>query len=85
VNLYRERFAHHGHGTPEQAIVGLGGHAFIAERSQDAVRQFRPYFEVAVFTRSPAPAPARGSDSPWSWSTPASTPMAVCARLASRP
>ena len=31
VNLYRERFAHYGHGTPEQAIVGLGGHAFIAE------------------------------------------------------
>ena len=45
VNLYRERFAHYGHGTPEQAIVGLGGHAFIAARSQDAVRRFRPYFE----------------------------------------
>ena len=45
VNLYRERFAHYGHGTPEQAIVGLGGHAFIAKRSQDAVRTFRPYFE----------------------------------------
>ena len=40
-----ERFAHYGHGTPEQAIVGLGGHAFIAARSQDAVRRFRPYFE----------------------------------------
>jgi putative FMN-dependent luciferase-like monooxygenase len=45
VNLYRERFAHHGHGTPEQAIVGLGGHAYIAKRSQDAVSTFRPYFE----------------------------------------
>jgi putative FMN-dependent luciferase-like monooxygenase len=45
VNLYRQRFAHHGHGTPEQAIVGLGGHAFIAKRSQDAVSRFRPYFE----------------------------------------
>ncbi len=45
MDLYRERFAHHGHGTPEQAIVGLGGHAFIAPRSQDAVRRFRPYFE----------------------------------------
>jgi len=45
VNLYRQRFAHYGHGTPEQAIVGLGGHAFIAERSQDAMRRFRPYFE----------------------------------------
>ena len=45
VNLYRQRFAHYGHGTPEQAIVGLGGQAFIAKRSQDAVRRFRPYFE----------------------------------------
>src|SRR3954465_1134938 len=45
VNLYRERFAHHGHGMPEQAIVGLGGQAFIAPRSQDAVRAFRPFFE----------------------------------------
>ena len=45
VNFYRERFAHYGHGTPEQAIVGLGGHAFIARRSQDAVSAFRPYFE----------------------------------------
>src|ERR1700683_4330570 len=45
VNFYRERFAHYGHGTPRQPIVGLGGHAFIAKRSQDAVRGFRPYFE----------------------------------------
>src|SRR5258708_77795 len=45
VNFYRERFAHHGHGTPEQAIVGLGGQAFIAKRSQDAVERFLPYFE----------------------------------------
>jgi putative FMN-dependent luciferase-like monooxygenase len=45
VNLYRERFAFHGHGTPEQAIVGLGGHAFIQRNSQDAVNKFRPYFE----------------------------------------
>jgi len=37
VNFYRERFAYHGHGSPEQAIVGLG--------SQDAVSAFRPYFE----------------------------------------
>src|SRR3954454_15772692 len=45
VKLYRERFAHYGHGTPEQAIVGLGGQAFIAKRSQDAVKGFRPFFE----------------------------------------
>ena len=45
VNLYRDRFAHYGHGTREQAIVGLGGQAHIAKRSQDAVTRFRPYFE----------------------------------------
>ena len=45
VNFYRERFEHYGHGTKEQAIVGLGGHAFIARDSQDAHAQFRPFFE----------------------------------------
>ncbi|WUD71098.1 LLM class flavin-dependent oxidoreductase [Streptomyces sp. NBC_00510] len=45
VAFYRQRFAHHGHGTPEQAVVGLGGQAHIARRSQDAVAAFRPYFE----------------------------------------
>ncbi|SNT59438.1 CE1758 family FMN-dependent luciferase-like monooxygenase [Actinacidiphila glaucinigra] len=46
VSFYRDRFAHHGHGTREQAIVGLGGHAFIAANSQDADRRFRPYFDA---------------------------------------
>jgi putative FMN-dependent luciferase-like monooxygenase len=45
VNFYRERFEHYGHGSKEQAIVGLGGHAFIAKNSQDAYAQFRPFFE----------------------------------------
>lgn len=45
VNFYRERFEHYGHGTKEQAVVGLGGYAFIAKRSQDAYGRFRPYFE----------------------------------------
>ncbi|WP_396652817.1 LLM class flavin-dependent oxidoreductase [Microbacterium sp. Marseille-Q6965] len=47
INLYRQRYAHYGHGTPEQAIVGLGGQAFMAKNSQDAVSQFRPYFDNA--------------------------------------
>ena len=45
VNLYRQRFEHYGHGTAAQAIVGLGGMSFIARNSQDAVAQFKPYFE----------------------------------------
>src|ERR1700755_73774 len=45
VDLYRQRFEHYGHGTADQAIVGLGGLSFIAKRSQDAINTFRPYYE----------------------------------------
>jgi putative FMN-dependent luciferase-like monooxygenase len=31
VNYYRQRFEHYGHGSADQAIVGLGGQAFIPE------------------------------------------------------
>jgi len=55
INFYRERFAHYGHGTPEQAIVGLGGQVFINKNSQDAVKQFRPYFDNApVYGHGPS-------------------------------
>ncbi len=47
VDLYRRRFEHYGHGTADQAIVGLGGQAFIRHDSQAAVREFRPYFDHA--------------------------------------
>ena len=36
VGLYRERFEHYGHGTADQAIVGLGGQVFMRPNSQDA-------------------------------------------------
>ncbi|MEU9026356.1 CE1758 family FMN-dependent luciferase-like monooxygenase [Streptomyces sp. NPDC048383] len=45
VALYRDRYAEHGHGAAEQAVVGLGGQVFVRARSQDAVREFRPYFD----------------------------------------
>jgi putative FMN-dependent luciferase-like monooxygenase len=55
IALYRERFAHYGHGTPEQAIVGLGGQVFMRRNSQDAVREFRPYFDNApVYGHGPS-------------------------------
>jgi len=55
VGFYRDRFEHHGHGTRDQAIVGLGGQAFIRPSSQDAVREFRPYFDNApVYGHGPA-------------------------------
>lgn len=45
VDFYRQRFEHYGHGRAQDAIVGLGGQAFIAKRSQDAYNEFRPHFE----------------------------------------
>ena len=55
IALYRQRYAHYGHGTPEQAIVGLGGQVFMRANSQDAVREFRPYFDNApVYGHGPS-------------------------------
>jgi putative FMN-dependent luciferase-like monooxygenase len=55
IELYRTRFAHYGHGTEEQAIVGLGGQLFMRPNSQDAVREFRPYFDEApVYGHGPS-------------------------------
>jgi putative FMN-dependent luciferase-like monooxygenase len=47
IELYRTRFEHYGHGRADQAIVGLGGQVFMRPNSQDAVREFRPYFDHA--------------------------------------
>lgn len=55
IALYRQRFEHHGHGTAAQAIVGLGGQVFMRKNSQDAVRDFRPYFDNApVYGHGPS-------------------------------
>jgi putative FMN-dependent luciferase-like monooxygenase len=47
VALYRRRFEHYGHGPADKAIVGLGGQVFMRPNSQDAIREFRPYFDKA--------------------------------------
>ncbi len=55
VEFYRRRFEHHGHGPADQAIVGLGGQVFMRRNSQDAVREFRPYFDNApVYGHGPS-------------------------------
>ncbi|WP_411721057.1 LLM class flavin-dependent oxidoreductase [Mycetocola sp.] len=55
VAFYRQRFEHYGHGRADQAIVGLGGQAFMRKNSQDAVREFRPYFDNApVYGHGPS-------------------------------
>jgi len=33
IRFYRQRYAHYGHGTEKQAIVGLGGQAYLARNS----------------------------------------------------
>ena len=52
VEFYRRRFEHYGHGRADQAIVGLGGQVFMRKNSQDAVREFRPYFDNAPGLRA---------------------------------
>jgi putative FMN-dependent luciferase-like monooxygenase len=55
IDLYRRRFEHYGHGPADQAIVGLGGQVFMRKNSQDAVREFRPYFDNApVYGHGPS-------------------------------
>ena len=55
VEFYRQRFEHHGHGPAHRAIVGLGGQVFMHKNSQEAVRQFRPYFDNApVYGHGPS-------------------------------
>jgi putative FMN-dependent luciferase-like monooxygenase len=55
IGYYRQRFEHYGHGSADQAIVGLGGQAFMRAKSQDAVREFRPYFDNApVYGHGPS-------------------------------
>src|SRR4051794_36709683 len=55
VEFYRRRYAHYGHGSADQAIVGLGGQVFMRKNSQDAVKEFRPYFDNApVYGHGPS-------------------------------
>ena len=55
IRFYRQRFAHYGHGTEKQAIVGLGGQAYLAKNSQDAKSEFLPYFnEAPVYGHGPS-------------------------------
>ncbi|MGP4994643.1 LLM class flavin-dependent oxidoreductase [Glutamicibacter ardleyensis] len=55
IDLYRERYEHYGHGKAHQAVVGLGGQFFMAKDSQQAVKEFRPYFDNApVYGNGPS-------------------------------
>ncbi|WP_344198369.1 CE1758 family FMN-dependent luciferase-like monooxygenase [Rarobacter faecitabidus] len=51
IALYRRRFEHYGHGTQEQAIVGVGAQLFARPKSQDAISEFRPYYDNSAVYR----------------------------------
>src|SRR6478735_6483064 len=45
----------YGHGKAEDAIVGLGGQVYLARTHEQAVREFRPYFDNApVYGHGPS-------------------------------
>ncbi|MGW0086280.1 CE1758 family FMN-dependent luciferase-like monooxygenase [Streptomyces sp. NPDC003393] len=54
VDLYRRRFEHYGHGRADQAVVGLAAHIFVRRSSQEAVREFRPYYDNSVYGGGPS-------------------------------
>ncbi len=55
VEFYRSRFEHYGHGSAEDAIVGLGGQVYMAKTKEQAFREFRPYFDNApVYGHGPS-------------------------------
>jgi len=48
VSQYRRAWQEYGHGRADQAYVSLGGHVFVAKNSQDAINQFRPFFDSST-------------------------------------
>ncbi len=55
VELYRRRYEFYKHGPADTAIVGLGGQFFMRRNSQDAVNEYRPYFDKApVYGHGPS-------------------------------
>ncbi|MGV9349955.1 CE1758 family FMN-dependent luciferase-like monooxygenase [Streptomyces spiralis] len=54
VDLYRRRFEHYGHGPADQAIVGLAAHIYVRRNSQDAIREFRPYYDNSTYGGGPS-------------------------------
>ncbi|TCM44993.1 LLM class flavin-dependent oxidoreductase [Kribbella sp. VKM Ac-2568] len=47
IELYRRRFEHYGHGPADQAIVGLAAQLYVRKNSQDAINEFRPYYDAS--------------------------------------
>jgi putative FMN-dependent luciferase-like monooxygenase len=46
VDFYRQRYEAYGHGPGAHAIVGAGGLAYVRKNSQDALREYAPFFHA---------------------------------------
>jgi putative FMN-dependent luciferase-like monooxygenase len=55
VNYYRERWEAHGHGASETAIVGAGATLYVRPNSQDAFREYAPYYYAHPVLSSSGP------------------------------
>lgn len=44
VDFYRDRYEFYGHGSREDAIVGAAATLYVRPRSQDAYREYAPYY-----------------------------------------
>ncbi|MEU9154858.1 CE1758 family FMN-dependent luciferase-like monooxygenase [Streptomyces sp. NPDC048417] len=55
VDLYRERWEHHGHGPADRAIVGAGAALYVRPNSQDAFREYEPYYNAHPVLSSSGP------------------------------
>lgn len=55
VRFYRERWAAHGHGAAESAVVGAGSSLYVRRNSQDAFREYAPYYYAHPVTSSAGP------------------------------
>ncbi|AZA12952.1 CE1758 family FMN-dependent luciferase-like monooxygenase [Corynebacterium choanae] len=54
INFYRERFAHY-HGSDATPIVGVGGQVWMRDSKQEAMDEYRPYFDNApVYGHGPS-------------------------------
>ena len=54
INFYRDRYAYHGHGSREDAIVGVGAQVFVGDTTKAARDGFRPYYDASPVYRGGA-------------------------------
>ncbi len=51
VERYRHLYEMHGHGSAADAVLGAAGAAYVRTRSQNALREFEPYFRASPLGR----------------------------------